>query len=86
MVGPALPLGVLYRASQEFESVTPCLPAPSGPEKWVALPGETSKFEISLTRAFTELLRYIKGRLPSWSTLQTCMLCVWLSGQEAWPS
>ena len=70
-------LGVLHRASHEFGSVTPCPAAPSGPETWVALPGETSKFEVSLTRAFAELLRYIKGKLPS---------CARLSGLKAWPS
>ena len=65
MVRSSFAVGVLHRASQEFDCVTPCPAAPSGPEMWVALPGETSKFEIALTRAFPELLRYIKGKLPS---------------------
>ena len=81
-----MPLCVLHRAFQESDSLTPCPATPSGPEKWVALPGETSRFEISLTRAFTELLRYIKGKLPSWSALQPHMLCARLSGLGAWPS
>lgn len=74
---------MLHIASLIF---TVCPAAPSGPEKWVALPGETSRFEISVTRAFTELLRYVKGKLPSWSTLQPHRFCTLLSELAAWPS